>query len=120
MGFFDSLIDTFLRDTYSKETLITLCKNDRRILYSEMIAQAKAVSKDTEELNFGLGQFGTCTIEDVSDGMYLVKINGTVIGVDAFGGLTDTFVYTKMIYIDQYGDINTSAGTSSVTLRKKE
>ena len=115
MGFFD-----FLKSTYSEESLIEICKNDRRILHDEMLTKAKVYSRKTAKFFWNMERIGTCAIQKVSDGVYRVTINGTVDGLDDFGSITDTFIYTKTIYIDQYGDMNTTCGSSSVTLKKKK
>lgn len=114
MGFFD-----FLKTSYSKEELIKICKNDRRILSDNMLAQARAISRKTVKFFWSMEQTGTCTIQEVASGIYRVTLNGSVSGLDDFGNITDDFNYTKTIYIDQYGDMNATVGSNSVTLRKR-
>lgn len=129
MGFFDkfdkflekaeNFVDEAMKTSYDKETLITLCKNDRRILFDAMLSKAKSLSGETDDFFWNMERIGTCTIKEVSEGIFLVTINGVIDGVDKFGGLTDTFTYTKSIYIDKYGDLNTTKGQSSVLLKKR-
>ena len=132
MAFFDKLnkflekaekfVDDNFEDTktsYSEETLIRLCKNDRRILYDDMLRKAKMISSSTVKFDWGFESEGTSTIKKVSDLVYSVTINGSVYGLDDFGNFTDRFIYTKTIFIDKYGDLNNSVGTNNVIIKKK-
>jgi hypothetical protein len=113
MGFFD-----FLRDTYTKEQVIPLCKNDKRILSDEMVSKARALSPKTIKFRWSMETEGTCRSEEVSDGIYRVTINGSIYGEDDFGTLTNRFNYTKIIYMDKFGERNPAYGTDSVNVTK--
>jgi hypothetical protein len=136
MGFFDKLekfiekADKFIdenfseevvsnKTVYSQDALISKCENDCSILHDALLSRAQAISKETVKLDWEWSTTGNSTIKEVSDGIYLVTVNGSVYGRDKFGNHSDLFNYTKLIYMDKYGYLNTTIGQSSVLLKKR-